>query len=183
MWKPSSLMEAAERGCCGCIDTTGTDDGGDGAEGYSDVLLNRSQKFGGGNYSFQPYAYPRSSLSDWERVMCKSTIEDYQRHFNLKIGVYVQEFSISAEALDALSNFVNKHGALYDQGLAFGGINGMAVKNIDGDRYWNQASIAALVVFILCFASQPLHLTHYSFYTHRGTVLVAGTSLPDLLRR
>ena len=48
------------------------------------------------------------------------------------------EFSISAEALDALSVFVNKHGDLYDQGLAFGGINGAAVKNISGDGYWNQ---------------------------------------------
>jgi hypothetical protein len=43
-----------------------------------------------GDYSFQPYAYPRSALSDWERVQCKSTIEDYRRHFDLKIGVYVQ---------------------------------------------------------------------------------------------
>lgn len=48
------------------------------------------------------------------------------------------EFSISAEALDALATFVNKHGAVYDQGLAFGGVNGLAVKNINGDGYWNQ---------------------------------------------
>ena len=48
------------------------------------------------------------------------------------------EFSISAEALDALSKFINKHGNIYDQGLAFGGINGAAVRNINGDGYWNQ---------------------------------------------
>lgn len=48
------------------------------------------------------------------------------------------EFSISAEALDALSIFVNKHGNVYDQGLAFGGVNGTAIKNIKGDGYWNQ---------------------------------------------
>jgi hypothetical protein len=48
------------------------------------------------------------------------------------------EFSISPEAIDALSSFVNAHGALYDQGLAFGGINGLAAKHIHGDGYWNQ---------------------------------------------
>ncbi|KAL3773724.1 hypothetical protein ACHAW5_009833 [Stephanodiscus triporus] len=132
MWKRSSIMEAAERGCCG---PSGTD-----PNATFTIANHRSPRAagGGGAYSFQPYAYPRSALSDWERVMCKSTIEDYRRHFNLKIGVYVQEFSISPEALDALSIFVNKHGDLYDQGLAFGGVNGAAVKNIHGDGYWNQ---------------------------------------------
>ncbi|KAL7531726.1 hypothetical protein ACHAXR_004197 [Thalassiosira sp. AJA248-18] len=137
MWKRSSIMEAAQRGCCGAIETDiGGDDVSDGmaASGRSATRAGS----GGGNYSFQPYAYPRSALSDWERVMCKSTIEDYRRHFNLKIGVYVQEFSISAEALDVLSIFVNKHGNVYDQGLAFGGVNGTAVRNIHGDGYWNQ---------------------------------------------
>ena len=43
------------------------------------------------------------------------------------------EFSISAEALDELTVFVNQHGDLYDQGLAFGGVNGVAVKNISGE--------------------------------------------------
>ncbi|KAL7520658.1 hypothetical protein ACHAWX_005372 [Stephanocyclus meneghinianus] len=139
MWK-STLMEAAERGCCGFIDTTDVDDV------MSDVssnkpgttLVNKPLWGSKGSYSFQPYAYPRDSLSDWERVICKATLECYQKHFNLKVGVYVQEFSISPEALDALSCFVNAHGALYDQGLAFGGINGIAVKNIRGDGYWNQ---------------------------------------------
>jgi len=28
--------------------------------------------------------------------------------------------------------FVNQHGDLYDQGIAFGGVNGVAVKNISG---------------------------------------------------
>jgi hypothetical protein len=56
----------------------------------------------------------------------------------------VSEFSISPEALDALSSFVNAHGALYDQGLAFGGINGVAVKHIHGDGYWNQVSFLAI---------------------------------------
>ena len=29
--------------------------------------------------------------------------------------------------------FVNQHGDLYDQGIAFGGVNGVAVKNISGE--------------------------------------------------
>jgi len=135
MWKRSSIMEAAERGCCGTIET---DDDVIAAGVGGDGMIRTPRVGGGGNYSFQPYAYPRKALSDWERVKCKATIEDYRRHFNLNIGVYVQEFSISAEALDSLSIFVNKHGDVYDQGLAFGGVNGTAVKNIHGDGYWNQ---------------------------------------------
>lgn len=138
MWQRTRIMEMAEKGCCGSIET---DAGGSNASAGG--LRASSPRMGAGingvrNYSFQPYAYPRSSLSDWERVMCKATIEDYRRHFNLKIGVYVQEFSISPEALDALSAFVNKHGAVYDLGLAFGGVNGTAVRDIHGDGYWNQ---------------------------------------------
>ena len=85
MWKRSSIMEAAERGCCGPNETeTNTT--------FAVSSDHRSPKAagGGGAYSFQPYAYPKSALSDWERVMCKATLEDYRRHFDLKIGVYVQ---------------------------------------------------------------------------------------------
>ena len=78
MWKRTSIMEAAERGCCGALQSD------------RDSTAVKSPMAASGNYSFQPYAFPRSALSDWERVMCKSTIEDYRRHFNLKIGVYVQ---------------------------------------------------------------------------------------------
>lgn len=52
--------------------------------------------------------------------------------------LFIIEFSISAEALDALTLFINKHGEIYDQGLAFGGVNGLSLKNISGDGYWNQ---------------------------------------------
>ena len=86
MWKRSTIMEAAERGCCGPNKTRYPN------STFAIPFDHRSPKSagGGGAYSFQPYAYPRSALSDWERVMCKSTLEDYRRHFNLKIGVYVQ---------------------------------------------------------------------------------------------
>jgi hypothetical protein len=76
MWKRSSIMEAAERGCCGAIQN---DNGSTAVKSPTSAGI-------GSNYSFQPYAFPRSALSDWERVMCKATIEDYRRHFNLKIG-------------------------------------------------------------------------------------------------
>jgi len=145
MWKRSSIMEAAE--CGGCFVQVNVDDESDihTNNGYERTSSTATTATSGartlnakGGYSFQPYAYPRSALSDWERVQCKSTIEDYRRHFDLKIGVYVQEFSISADALEELTVFVNQHGDLYDQGIAFGGVNGVAVKNIKGDGYWNQ---------------------------------------------
>ncbi len=37
-----------------------------------------------------------------------------------------------------MSTFVNKHGESYDQGLAFGGVYGAAIKNVHGNGYWNQ---------------------------------------------
>mmetsp|Transcript_35394 Transcript_35394/g.72324 ORF Transcript_35394/g.72324 Transcript_35394/m.72324 type:complete len:619 (-) Transcript_35394:770-2626(-) len=147
MWKRSSIMEAAEcGGCCGQIkdvddesDITHSNNSYGRTSSTATAATTSARTLNAnGDYSFQPYAYPRSALSDWERVQCKSTIEDYRRHFDLKIGVYVQEFSISAEALEELTVFVNQHGDLYDQGIAFGGVNGVAVKNISGDGYWNQ---------------------------------------------
>lgn len=91
MWK-STLMEAAERGCCGFIDITDVDDVmSDVSSNKPDITLANKPLWGSkGSYSFQPYAYPRDSLSDWERVICKATLECYQKHFNLKVGVYVQ---------------------------------------------------------------------------------------------
>lgn len=85
-------MEAAERGCCGFIDTTDVDDVmSDVSSNKPDITLANKPLWGSkGSYSFQPYAYPRDSLSDWERVICKATLECYQKHFNLKVGVYVQ---------------------------------------------------------------------------------------------
>jgi hypothetical protein len=83
MWKRTSIMEAAERGCCGAIQS-------DQHGSTSSIKSPTAAGGAGSKYSFQPYAFPRSALSDWERVMCKSTIEDYRRHFNLRIGVYVQ---------------------------------------------------------------------------------------------
>ena len=71
--KRSSIIEAAKCGCCRVLETDV-----DEIEGCSDAKSMGKPPKGGCNYSFQPYAYPRSTLSDWERVMCKATIEYYQ---------------------------------------------------------------------------------------------------------
>jgi len=52
--------------------------------------------------------------------------------------------------LDELTVFVNQHGDLYDQGLAFGGVNGVAVKNISGE--YNIVLLFLMKFIILCVA-------------------------------
>ena len=96
-----------------------------------------------GAYSFQPFAYPREKLELLDDVVeeCKATLEDYQRHLELNIGLYVQEFSIGDAALDAISKLVNHYPSIYNLGLAWGGLNGSAIKGVHGDGYWNQRYI------------------------------------------
>lgn len=87
--------------------------------------------------------------------------------------MFSSEFSISPEALDALSSFVNAHGALYDQGLAFGGINGVAVKHIHGDGYWNQVRFADIIGNVLLTNLNKLNLLilhHRGMSEDRGTL-------------
>ena len=96
-----------------------------------------------GAYSFQPFAYPREKLELLDDVVeeCKATLEDYQRHLELNVGLYVQEFSIGDAALDAISKLVNHYPSIYNLGLAWGGLNGSAIKGVHGDGYWNQRYI------------------------------------------
>mmetsp|Transcript_15330 Transcript_15330/g.33339 ORF Transcript_15330/g.33339 Transcript_15330/m.33339 type:complete len:1023 (-) Transcript_15330:1622-4690(-) len=96
-----------------------------------------------GGYSFQPYAYPREKLELLDGVVeeCRATLEDYQRHLELNIGLYVQEFSIGDGALDAVAKLINHYPSIYNLGLAWGGINGATVKGVHGDGYWNQRYI------------------------------------------
>lgn len=92
-------------------------------------------------YKIQPFAEPKHLKQMVPPLLAKlesSRLEDYQRYFDLKIGVYVQEFSISSTALDVLSNFINDNHRLYQLGMAWGGINGKTVDGIKGDGYWNQ---------------------------------------------
>lgn len=83
---------------------------------------------------FQPFAFPRTRQSNKD----ESTLQDYKERFQLNIGCYVQEFSISDKNLDAITRFLNKHKSVYDLGLAWGGINGICHEGLSGDGYWNQ---------------------------------------------
>lgn len=84
---------------------------------------------------FHPCAYPSDMLDQKE---CKATLQDYQRKLDLRIGCYVQEFSISDSTLNAISELMNKHSSIYNLGLAWGGVNGRTVRGVVGDGYWNQ---------------------------------------------
>jgi len=88
---------------------------------------------------FHPYAYPRSEIeATFGEVDCNSTIEEYKNRFDLQIGLYVQEFSISQFAIESLVQFTNRHVKVYNLGLAWGGINGKTVRGLEGDGYWSQ---------------------------------------------
>jgi len=87
---------------------------------------------------FQPYAFLKDEDQHHIFEKCIATVADYQKHFDLKIGVYVQEFAIGSNELDALVKLVNNHPSIYKLGMAFGGLNGFAIKDIKGDGFWNQ---------------------------------------------
>jgi hypothetical protein len=65
-------------------------------------------------------------------------LEDYKRRFDLNIGVYVQEFSVSEQVMDAIVRLVNCYPQIYNLGCAWGSINGRTVEGLAGDGYWNQ---------------------------------------------
>ena len=64
-----------------------------------------------------------------------STIEDYKNHFQLSIGLYVQEFAIDDAAISLIVKYVNANPHVYDLGLSWGGINGLTVKGIQPGRF------------------------------------------------
>jgi len=114
LWQKPSLREATSVTCCG------------------------SSNFLDGQYMVKPFAQALSALREGDQLQICSTVEDYQRHLNLNIGVYVQEFSICHEALSAIIKLINKNSHVYNQGLAWGGLNGLSVGEIAGDGFWNQ---------------------------------------------
>jgi hypothetical protein len=73
-----------------------------------------------------------------------STIQDYKEHYQLSIGLYVQEFAIDEVAISLIVKYVNSNPHVYDLGLSWGGINGLTVKGIQPGRFtatdglWNQ---------------------------------------------
>jgi len=73
-----------------------------------------------------------------------STIQQYKEHFDLKIGLYVQEFAIDDYSMDLLVKYVNANSDLYAHGFSWGGVNGVTVRGIqpgrltNTDGLWNQ---------------------------------------------
>merc|ERR1712238_175092 len=89
--------------------------------------------------SFQAYAFTRDEIiKSGEPIDCKATLEDYQRLFDLNIGLYIQECDIGRNTLDAMVRFVNGHCSIFSLGLAWGGINGRAISGVEGDGFSNQ---------------------------------------------
>jgi hypothetical protein len=94
-------------------------------------------------YCLMPHALPANQTSS-------STIEHYKKHYDLKIGLYVQEFAIDETAVSLLVNLVNDSAEIYDLGLSWGGVNGITIRGIKPDRvtstdgFWNQRYIGNL---------------------------------------
>lgn len=87
---------------------------------------------------FSEYAHPKSAIPAHRRT-CKASIEDYKKRFQLNIGCYIQEFTVSPHTVDCLVAFFNLHSATYNLGLAYGGINGKVVSGgLDGDGFGRQ---------------------------------------------
>jgi len=131
-WKKPGLIESATTGC-NCTHATfiGEDIQSEG-NGHADRSL-PNQLY------FEPFAYPLEKKAMHGYIApCRSTLHDYQKHFNLRIGVYVQEFSVGPDEIDAIAKLINENPSIYNLGLAWGGINGKAIGGVTGDGYWNQ---------------------------------------------
>jgi len=101
--------------------------------------------------SSETNALMRSQSDDSEDDNCikfterrSSTIQQYKDHFEISIGLYVQEFAIDEKSMDLLVKFVNKYSNVYDLGFSWGGVNGVTVRGIEPGRFtstdglWNQ---------------------------------------------
>ena len=94
---------------------------------------------------FQPFAYPRNAVEVRNDVGDGDslTLEDYQKRFDLNIGLYVQEYAIGPDEIDSLVQFINNHPSLYSLGLAWGCLNGYTCSNTTGDGYSSQRYIGS----------------------------------------
>eukprot|EP00816_Leptocylindrus_hargravesii_P001742 CAMPEP_0196806766 /NCGR_PEP_ID=MMETSP1362-20130617/6687_1 /TAXON_ID=163516 /ORGANISM="Leptocylindrus danicus, Strain CCMP1856" /LENGTH=526 /DNA_ID=CAMNT_0042180393 /DNA_START=29 /DNA_END=1609 /DNA_ORIENTATION=+ len=69
---------------------------------------------------------------------------EYKERYNLRIGLYTQEFAVDPVSIQHIVEHVNAHADLYDLGLSWGGVNGITVRSIQPGRftstdgYWNQ---------------------------------------------
>ncbi len=100
------------------------------------------------NYKLQSYARVRKYSSKKEKVGNKrkirsfpfvdgesSTIQQYKEHYNISIGLYVQEFIIDDQILGILVDYVNENQHVFNLGLSWGGINGLTVNGIQPGRF------------------------------------------------
>uniref|UniRef100_A0A7S4J430 Uncharacterized protein n=1 Tax=Odontella aurita TaxID=265563 RepID=A0A7S4J430_9STRA len=145
LWKRPTLCEASGLGWC-ATDPTALNLPACGISKIDDIREEDKAETDGikfNGFVFQPYAYPREKIaaSDGLLTDCLATLQDYQRHLRLNIGLYVQEFSIGPGELDALTKLVNEHSSIFNLGLAWGGINGSTVRGVEGDGFWNQRYI------------------------------------------
>lgn len=122
-------------------------------------------------YKFQPYARVKSDESKHEEKKktakyddiqiidddsgdrirylegSSSTIQQYKEHYDLSIGVYVQEFAIDERSMDLLVKYFNMYQSVYNLGFSWGGVNGVTVRGIQPGRFtstdgfWNQRYI------------------------------------------
>lgn len=102
--------------------------------------------FHAGSGNFGQQADERSTTTT-PLTKALATLQDYKRHYQFSMGIYVQEFAIDEAAARLLVELVNRHPDLYDLGFAWGGINGMTVRGIQPGRftstdgYWNQRRV------------------------------------------
>jgi len=123
LWQRPDVFDAAKYNCCN--PSTG-------------ILEDSESLECSARYVIHPFAYPSNDVELLPLDLQTSTIEQYQRYYNLQIGLYVQEFSICQEALEVLINFVNFSKSVYKLGMSYGGLNGATVNGLTGDGYWNQ---------------------------------------------
>lgn len=95
-------------------------------------------------YSLEPYAKVDDKLGDKRGDSTtdynknfdeSSTIQQYKDHYNLSIGLYLQEFSVDDKILNMLIEYVNKYEHIYDLGFSWGGVNGLTVNGIQPGRF------------------------------------------------
>lgn len=103
-------------------------------------------------YKFQPYARikktKKSKNQGDEEIKflegSSSTIQQYKEHFDLSIGLYVQEFAVDEKSIDLLVRYANMYDEVINLGFSWGGVNGVTVRGIQPGRFtstdglWNQ---------------------------------------------
>ncbi len=99
------------------------------AAGMKDFNVNEVKK----KYRFEPYAC--SDQENGGKDLRCSTIKQYKDHYNLSIGLYLQEFCVDDEILNLLIEYVNRNEHIYDLGISWGGVNGLTVNGIQPGRF------------------------------------------------